>query len=73
MDTLLEPGPIKYSTISNVFDDFLIVKFIPGNILYNLLEHAVAKYPAFEGRFMMVSGIKFTFDAALPPLSRVIK
>lgn len=47
IDSLLEPGPLKYSTISNVFDDFLIVKFLPGKILYDLLEHAVSKYPAF--------------------------
>ena len=56
-----------------MFDDYLIVKFIPGKILYDLLEHSVAKYPAFEGRFMMVSGIRFVFDAILPPYSRVLK
>lgn len=73
IDSLLEPGPLKYSTVSNVFDDFLVVKLVPGKILYDLLEHAVAKYPAFEGRFMMVSGIRFVFDAAAAPLSRVKK
>ena len=65
MDSLLEPGPLKYSTVSNV------VKFVPGKILHELIEHSVAKYPAFEGRFMMVSGIRFVFDAEAPPLSRV--
>ena len=73
MDTLIEPGPLKYSTISNVIDDFLVVKFVPGKVLYNLLQHAVSKYPAFEGRFMMVSGIRFTFDANKLPYQRVDK
>lgn len=73
IDSLIEPGPLKFSTVSHVIDDYLIVKFIPGKILYNLLEHSVSKYPAFEGRFMMISGIRYTFDASKPPYSRVDK
>ena len=73
MDAVIEPGPLKYSTVSNIFDDYLVVKLMPGKILFDLLEHAVSKYPAFEGRFMMVSGVRFIFDALLPAYARVIK
>ena len=62
---MFEPGPLIYSAISSVFDAFIVVKYLTGDIIIKLLEHSVSKYPAFEGRFMIVSGIRFTFDAAL--------
>jgi hypothetical protein len=37
-----------------------------------LLEHACAKYPAFDGRFKLVSGITLTFNASKPPGNRVV-
>lgn len=58
--------------ISNIFDDFLVIKLIPGHILLQMLENSCCKYPAYEGRFLLVSGIRYTFDSQLPPGSRVI-
>ena len=37
IDQLIPPGPIKFSMISNIFDDFLVVKYIPGKVLYDML------------------------------------
>jgi hypothetical protein len=33
----IPPGPIKFSMISNIFDDFLVVKMVPGNIVMDML------------------------------------
>lgn len=72
IDELIPPGPIKFSMISNIFDDFLVIKLVPGSILLEMLENSCSKYPAYEGRFLLVSGIKYTFDSELAPGSRVI-
>jgi hypothetical protein len=37
-----------------------------------LLEHSCAKYPSFDGRFMLVSGVKFVFDASQAPGNRIV-
>lgn len=37
IDELIPPGPIKFSMISNIFDDFLVIKLVPGNILLQML------------------------------------
>lgn len=71
IDALVEPGPIKFSLISNIFDDFIVVKLVPGNLVYDILENSCSRYPAYEGRFLMVSGIRYTFDASKPPGARV--
>lgn len=46
---------------------------VSGKTLLEALENGVSKYPAFDGRFPSVSGIKFTFDPTLPPLKRILK
>lgn len=43
-----------------------------GQQLINILEDSVSMYPALEGRFPQVSGIKFKFDAQKPKYERVI-
>lgn len=72
IDQLIPPGPLKFSMISNIFDEFLVVKLVPGSILVQMLENACSKYPSFEGRFLMISGVNYTFDSQLPPHARVI-
>ena len=37
-----------------------------------MLEVSVSKYPSYDGRFLITSGVTFTFDAAKPPMSRVL-
>lgn len=73
IDQLVPPGPISFGMISNIFDDFLVVKLVPGRIVIEMLENACSKYPSFEGRFLQISGIRYAFDALLPPGSRVIR
>ncbi len=46
---------------------------INGETLVAALEHAVSKYPAHEGLFPQVSGVKFTFNPEQPVGERVVK
>ena len=43
-----------------------------GAQVLEALENGVSMYPRLEGRFPAVSGVSFTFDAELPPGSRVV-
>lgn len=44
---------------------------VPGDALLQILENSVAKYPASDGRFACMSGLKFSFDPERPEGSRV--
>ena len=44
---------------------------ITGATLLAALENAVSKWPATEGRFCQVSGIKFSFDPSRPAGARI--
>jgi len=46
---------------------------LSGADLRAALEHGVSEYPATEGLFPQVSGIKFTFDGDAEPGNRVQK
>lgn len=73
IDKLIPPGPLKFSLINNMIDDWVIVKAVPGALIYEVLENSCSKYPSYDGRFLMVSGIVYSFDAAQPPGKRVIR
>lgn len=53
--------------------DIVIVKLVPAQILIEALENAVSKYPALDGRFLSVSGLRFKFNPNKPPGNRVIR
>lgn len=42
-----------------------------GYQIVKILENSVSKYPALEGRFPIVSNIKFSFDPAKSSLQRI--
>lgn len=37
IDGLLQPGPLRFSTISNIINDILVVKMVPGSVLLKAL------------------------------------
>jgi hypothetical protein len=49
----------------------MVVKEVTGEVVLELLENGVSKWPAHEGRFPQVSGIQFLFDPDQPPGQRV--
>jgi 5'-nucleotidase len=53
------------------FEDPCVVIQCTGAAIIAALENGVSTYPALEGRFPQVSGIRFAFDPAKPPMSRV--
>ena len=55
------------------FPDIIIVQELSGEEVLAALENGVSKYPAFDGRFPLVSGIRFTFDAKQPAGNRIVR
>ena len=53
--------------------DPIVVMKVRGDILHRLLENGVSAYPKLDGKFPIVSGIKFTFDSAKPPYQWINK
>ena len=47
-------------------------KFNLRRYIKDALENACSQYPKLEGRFAQVSGMAYTFDAALPAGARVV-
>ncbi|KAK9369392.1 Metallo-dependent phosphatase-like protein [Lipomyces kononenkoae] len=62
-DTVYPPGPIRMKDIvlTFPFEDPCVVISISGKELLEALENGVSKLPALEGRFLQVSGIKYTY------------
>jgi len=50
----------------------LVVKNVKGSDLLKAIENGVSKYPSLDGRFPIISNIKFTFDSDKPPMERVL-
>ncbi|SPO01964.1 related to 5`-nucleotidase precursor [Cephalotrichum gorgonifer] len=72
-DQIYPPGAIRVRDIVTCFpfEDPVVLMMVTGRAVREALENGVSLYPALEGRFPQVSNIKFTFDPALPPGSRV--
>jgi hypothetical protein len=54
------------------FTDELVVLELSGLDILVALETGVSSWPAREGRFLQVSGVRFAFDPRLPPGARVL-
>lgn len=62
-DTIIKPGPLTFSMVSNIINDQLVVKEISGAKLLQMLEYSCSQLPdALAGSFLFVSGIKYSFD-----------
>eukprot|EP00804_Cyclotella_cryptica_P006694 CCRYP_008652-RA/>CCRYP_008652-RA protein AED:0.08 eAED:0.08 QI:0/0.75/0.6/1/1/1/5/76/565 len=73
-DRFIEPGEITAGDVSDLLpkeDDIILVE-ITGEQLLFALENGVSKYPATEGRFPCLDGVRFTFDPSRPPGNRVV-
>lgn len=55
------------------FENHLVVVKVPGKVLLQVLEHAVARYSDIVGRgeFLQMSGIHVTYDMSKEPQNRV--
>jgi 5'-nucleotidase / UDP-sugar diphosphatase len=70
----IEAGPITVGQIVNVqpFGNTLFVLDLTGAEVRASLENGVSQWEAGAGRFLQVSGIKYTFDLAQKPGSRIV-
>eukprot|EP01017_Pseudomicrothorax_dubius_P018266 TRINITY_DN2027_c0_g1_i1.p1 TRINITY_DN2027_c0_g1~~TRINITY_DN2027_c0_g1_i1.p1 ORF type:complete len:258 (-),score=53.68 TRINITY_DN2027_c0_g1_i1:99-872(-) len=72
-DSLIPAGLLTFGDIKHIipWSCPLELAEVTGQKILDALENSVSKYPAFEGRFPMVSGITFAFDPNLEPSKRV--
>lgn len=73
-DAHLGPGVLRMKDLVSLLpmQDTVVTLAVPGDIILKALENSVSKWPAREGRFAQVSGVRFAFDVAQPPGQRVI-
>lgn len=73
-DRIIQKGDIKMSDLADLVPmaDTMEVVEITGEQLLQVLENGVSQYPAMEGRFPCVDGVRFTFDPSKPAGSRIV-
>ena len=54
------------------FGNVIVTRTVTGALLYAVLEHSVGALPSANGRFLQISGFRFTFDSSRAPGSRVV-
>lgn len=72
-DSIISEGPLTFGMLNRLLPgEYTLVRInIKGKHMWKTLENGVSKYPAFEGRFPIVSNIKFTFDPSKNCLERI--
>lgn len=71
----IDEGEVTKGEVITVlpFGNTTVVKKLTGAQLLNAVEHGLSKYPAQEGLFPQVAGMKIIFDGERPAGERVIK
>ena len=71
----IDAGDITKGEVITVlpFGNYVVVKKIKGSDIIAALEHGVSQYPAPNGGFPHVAGIRFAFDPAAAAGSRITK
>ncbi|HVE98991.1 MAG TPA: 5'-nucleotidase C-terminal domain-containing protein [Mycobacteriales bacterium] len=54
------------------FGNAAVTRTVTGAQLHAALEHSVGALPVANGKFLQVSGLRFTYDSRLPAGSRVV-
>ncbi|KAJ2760797.1 hypothetical protein H4S06_001546 [Coemansia sp. BCRC 34490] len=72
-DKVYREGAVRMRDIMEMFpfEDPVVVVRLTGDQIRRALENGVSKWPAQEGRFPQVSGIRFVFDPSREPGDRV--
>lgn len=69
IDMLIPAGQLRYSVISNIFNSLIVVKEVPGSVLLEALQFSCEGLPtSYSGKFLCVSGLKFTYDTSKKPM-----
>ncbi|KAG2442607.1 hypothetical protein HXX76_002692 [Chlamydomonas incerta] len=73
-DTIHPPGQMKardWVSILPMLDETVVIECTGAQVVA-ALENGVSQWPKLEGRFLQVSGVKFSFDPSKPPGSRIV-
>ncbi|KAG8763597.1 hypothetical protein FRC11_000856 [Ceratobasidium sp. 423] len=72
-DSVYGPGDITLGDLLEIlpFEDPIVVQALDGETIWNALEAGLSTWPAQEGRFPIVSGIRVEWDSRLAPGSRI--
>ncbi|CCO28936.1 Trifunctional nucleotide phosphoesterase protein YfkN Includes: RecName: Full=2',3'-cyclic-nucleotide 2'-phosphodiesterase/3'-nucleotidase [Rhizoctonia solani AG-1 IB] len=72
-DSVYGPGDITLGDLLEIlpFEDPIVVQALDGETIWNALEAGLSTWPAQEGRFPIVSGIRIEWDSRLTPGNRV--
>ncbi len=54
------------------FGNLLVTRTITGETLHRMLEHSVGRMPSADGRFLQISGFKFTYSLSATAGARVL-
>lgn len=71
--TSIKQGPVSLQDIYSVlpFDNYAIVLHLPGRVVRQALEHGLGKMEEGSGAFLQVSGLRFSYDPAVPSGQRL--
>ena len=69
----VDVGPITLEDALDIhpFENMIVTQELTGEQLWAALENGVSQFPAHDGRFLQVSGIRYAFDPAEPAGERV--
>lgn len=67
-------GAVDRGTLQTVlpFKNNAVELMVPGEVIVEMLENAVARYGSISGAFLQVGGISFSFSPERPAFSRII-
>ncbi|EJD53251.1 Metallo-dependent phosphatase [Auricularia subglabra TFB-10046 SS5] len=73
-DSTYGPGLVTLGDIMEIlpFEDPIVVLELDGEAIWAAMEGSLSKWPAQEGRFPIVSGLRVEWDSRKPPGSRVL-
>ncbi|RDB21014.1 Trifunctional nucleotide phosphoesterase protein YfkN [Hypsizygus marmoreus] len=73
-DSTYGPGVVTLGNILEIlpFEDPLVVLELDGASIWDALESSLSTWPAQEGRFPVVSGLRVSWDSRREPGSRVL-
>ncbi|EIN11144.1 Metallo-dependent phosphatase [Punctularia strigosozonata HHB-11173 SS5] len=73
-DRVYEPGPLTFGDLLTILPylDPTVVVELDANTLWDALESGLSRWPAQEGRFPALSGLRVTFDSRKPAGQRVL-
>jgi 2',3'-cyclic-nucleotide 2'-phosphodiesterase (5'-nucleotidase family) len=54
------------------FNNTVVLRDVPGSLVWEIMEHSVSALPSFHGRFQQVAGIRIEYKYSADPGARLI-